>query len=68
MSLSKHHFYILDYFEYIIPGSVERLGLVVYLAFKMLSFLSYWVVHRKKLIVAKVHDLSKGPCLVLVIE
>jgi len=47
-SLSKYHFYILDHFEYIIPGSVERLGPVVCLAFEMLAFLSNWLVHRKK--------------------
>ena len=40
------------------PGLIERLGLVVCLAFEILAFLSYWVVHRKKLTVAKVHDLS----------
>jgi len=57
-SLSKYQFYILDHFKYIIPGSIERLGLVVCLAFEMLAFLSYWVVHRKKLTVAKVNDLS----------
>jgi len=57
-SISKYHFYILDHFEYIIPGSIERLGTVVFLAFEMLAFLSYSVVHRKKPMVAKVHDLS----------
>jgi len=31
---------------------------MVCLAFEMLAFLSYWVVHRKKPMVAKVHDLS----------
>jgi len=49
---------ILDHFEYIILGSIERLGPVVCLAFEMLAFLSYWVVHRKKRTVAKVHNLS----------
>jgi len=57
-SLSKYLFYILDHYEYIIPGSIERLSPVVCLGFEMLAFLSYWVVHRKKPTLAKVHDLS----------
>ena len=64
-SLSKYYFYILDHFEYIIPCSIERFGPVVCLAFKMLAFLSYWVVHRKKPTVAKVHSqgLHNNVCM-----
>jgi hypothetical protein len=59
MSFSKDDFHIIDHMEYILTGSVARLGQVVCRPFKMLAFLSYGVICRKKSTVAKVHDLSK---------
>ena len=58
MSFSKDDFHIIDHIEYILTGSVARLGQVVCLPFKMLAFLSYGVICRKKSTMAKVHDLS----------
>ena len=58
MSFSKDDFHIIDHIEYILTGSVVRLGQVVCLPFKMLAFLSYGVICRKKSTMAKVHDLS----------
>jgi hypothetical protein len=53
MSFSKDDFHNIDHIEYILTGSVARLG-----PFKMLAFLSYGIIHRKKSTMAKVHDLS----------
>ena len=53
-----NYFHILDHCEYIFPGSVMRLLPVVWLTFKMLTFLSYLVIQRKESTMAKVHDLS----------
>jgi hypothetical protein len=58
MSFSKDDFHIIDHIEYILTGLVARLGQVVYHPFKMLAFLSYRVICRKKSTMAKVHDLS----------
>ena len=58
MSFSKDDFHIIDHIEYILTGLVARLGQVVCLPFKMLAYLSYGVICRKKSTMAKVHDLS----------
>ena len=57
-SLSKDYLHIIDHIEYILTCSVARLGLVVCLIFKMLAFLSYGVICKKKSSMAKVHNLS----------
>jgi hypothetical protein len=57
-SLSKDYLHIIDHIVYILTCSVARLGLVVCLTFKMLAFLSYGVICRKKSSMDKVHDLS----------
>jgi len=58
-SLSKDYLHIIDHIKYTLTCSVAWLGLVVCHIFKMLAFLSYRVICRKKSFMARVYDLSQ---------